>query len=41
MPSSADKNSYISATCLGLTVNFFSYGFSYPVQFLNSLCHFT
>lgn len=23
MPSSADKNSYISATCLGLTVDFF------------------
>lgn len=40
MPSSTDKNGYISATCLGLTVEFFS-GFSYPAQFLNSLCHFT
>lgn len=42
MPSSADKNSYVSATCLGSTVEFFFFnGFSYPTQFLNSLCHFT
>lgn len=34
MPSSTDKNGYISATCLGLTVDFFSSGFSYPTQFL-------
>lgn len=27
MPSSTDKNGYISATCLGLTVDFFLLAF--------------